>query len=90
MDEEAPKAQNQKEEVQMKIVNMPIQVPSGGLCWDCNETFEICGYLDMEGGHPHCSLGFEPKCHHMPAGDDVEKDPKCLLLKEAEPTKGAS
>lgn len=71
----------------MKRVKMIIQVPNGDFCWDQRGDFEICGHLDMTGGRPHCSLGFNPRYHHMAAGpfDDIEKPPECRLLKEVQP-----
>lgn len=41
----------------MKIVLMPIRVPSGKHCWEYHNG-EVCQYFDNSGGHDTCDLGF--------------------------------
>lgn len=62
----------------MKVVLLPINVPSGNCCWDYT-TNEICPQFNNEGGHNACTLGFRIK-DTSSAG--VHTPAECLALKE--------
>jgi len=62
-----------------KEVNLPIQVPKGDYCWDIDNN-AICGYLEISGGNPRCSIAISYFLKYDDNGSVLKPD-KCEDLK---------